>query len=319
MYKRIAVSPLCLNVDRLVKTEPLAVVFLSAVALTALTFLCYNSFFYDSDKSAFADFRDLGLMVGVGGLAGFQVVAIKQLDAFPFFGALVGVSLLGQLIELSLYDTIEGASLYDEHPTGVDIMASVGIGSLVVCGQVLGKAVASDSNNAAHSRKEFLTWGACLAAVGMGVVEAVRESVYTDESLKNPVRFSGFSMGLLAMSGVQSLGVKIVNKTSYPYFSFGCQVLSASLSFGLNLQLTKGDSLFEDERADLVYRATLGTSLKIAGCMLGLDYRATLIALLKTARFMVGLDQAVTEGNEAEFISGVCMVPTEGTPLLSRV
>ena len=52
MYKRIAVSPLCLNVDRLVKTEPLAVVFLSAVALTALTFLCYNSFFYDSDKKA---------------------------------------------------------------------------------------------------------------------------------------------------------------------------------------------------------------------------------------------------------------------------
>lgn len=298
MYKRLAVPPLCLDVYRLTKTAPGAVALSSVVGITALTFLSYNSFFYDSEKSALAGFRDLVLMMAVGGIGGFQTLAIKQLDTFPFFGALVTLNILGQLAELSLYDTIKSATLYKNHPILVALMTAFGMGALKVSGQIIGKTIASDANLTQHLRQRLLTWGVCAVTVGLVVSEGIRENISSDKYLENTGVLTVFSLGLFAISGSQSIGTKTLSTANYPYFAASRQVLSALVGFELNLQLTKATPFFDSGVADLFYRASIVASLKISG-------------------YMAGRDHALNAANENSQEPGTRTTPTETTPLLS--
>ncbi len=272
MYKNLAVPALYLDEKNISST-----VFRSVVGFTAAAFVGYASFLYDSDKTVLAGCRDLGLFLCLGGVIAAQTVAIKKCEALPFFVAFVATNTLIQLAELPLYDTIKNATPYQEHASSVGMMTAVGMGSLKISSQIVGKTMVSDESRSEHRHQPFLTWGICAVAVGMGFAEAGREYVSSNQSLKNTALFSALSVGMFTGSVLQTLGIKMLSPSHYPYAAATSQLVSASLGFALNAQLTKGASFFDSEKRDLFYRAALVASLNIAGCMVGRDVADTFL------------------------------------------
>jgi hypothetical protein len=292
MYKNVALASTSLDQNNLLSTA-----FTSVVGLTAATFVGYTAFLYEPDKSVLSGCREVGLFMALGGVIAAQTVAIKKLEAVPFFAAFVMTNALIQLTELPLYDTIKNATPYQEHAASVGMMTAVGMGSLKISSQIVGKRMAAGDSRSEHSHQPFLTWGICAVAFGLGIVEAGRDYATTNQSLHNGSLTAALSMGMFGGSVFQTLGIKLLRQSHYPYAAVVSQCVSTSVGFALNIQLTKGAALFDTEKLDLYYRAAFVASLNIAGCMVGRDL----------ASF------AFPESREKT------AAPTEKTPLLSEV
>lgn len=277
MYKVVSISSYesfsSLNHEERREGETLPFVFIGCLMIAAMSFVAYESFFANKSATKEDQITTLALFIIVGALEVAQAAAIKKTEDFTFFVALVSKNIIGQAVELLLYDKIRESDMYETYPWTSAVITAAGLGALKVLGQIGGKVWIEDPEiPLIHRGPSSLTCGVAALATSLYLAEATREGKSFQDPVENVLDLSALLSVLWAASAIQSVSVISASPESFTYFASGRQVVSIFTAFELSERLAKGDGFFDSSTLNLLFRSALMGMTKVSGYMTGKDY-----------------------------------------------